>query len=84
MSKLTVYIDFLQPAVVASLGSAALVFNFFFAYLLVGTKITRMDILATFLIIIGSILVAVFGDIHKDGWCATYLCLCSLLFRTDD
>jgi hypothetical protein len=43
-----------------------------------------MDILATFLIIIGSILVAVFGDIHKDGWCATYLCLCSLLFRTDD
>lgn len=57
---------FLQPAVVASLGSAALIFNFIFAYLLVGTRITVKEIIATVFIIIGAALVAVFGDVPKS------------------
>ena len=52
---------------VAPLGAAALVFNFIFAYALVGTRITNQDLLGTFLIIVGAILVAYFGDVPKDG-----------------
>lgn len=52
---------------VAALGSAALVFNFIFAYWLVGTRILKMDLLATGFIIVGAVLVAWFGSVNKGG-----------------
>ncbi len=58
---------FLQPSVVAPLGAASLVFNFIFAYIFVGTKITNRDMYGTVGIIFGAVLVAIFGDVPKDG-----------------
>lgn len=62
------FVDFLQPAVVASLGSAALVFNFVFAYFLVGSRINRLEVVGTFFIIVGSVLVASFDNKEKSGF----------------
>ena len=63
----SLYAVFLDPIVVAPLGAAALVFNFIFAYWLVGTKITNQDLIGTFLIIIGAVLIPIFGDTPKEG-----------------
>lgn len=59
-------LNFLQPAVVAPLSSATLVFNLIFARLLVGTKLRKIDYVGTSMIIICSILIAIFGEIPKQ------------------
>lgn len=42
-------------------------FNFIFAYLLVGTPVTRLDILGTLIIVLGVIGVVVFGSKRQNG-----------------
>lgn len=49
---------------VAPLGSAALIFNFIFAKMLVGTNIERKDILGTFVVVASVIWIVVFGGIN--------------------
>lgn len=58
---------FLTPAVVACLGSAALIFNFLFAAVLAKTVIHSVDVLGTLMIILGSVIVAVFGTLPESG-----------------
>jgi drug/metabolite transporter (DMT)-like permease len=53
---------FLPPNVVAPLGAAALIFNVIFSKYLVGSKIIKMHLVGTLFVILGSILVAVFGS----------------------
>jgi uncharacterized membrane protein len=48
---------------VAPLGSAALIFNFIFAKMLVGTNIERKDILGTLVVVASVIWIVVFGGI---------------------
>ncbi|ODO11605.1 hypothetical protein I350_00387 [Cryptococcus amylolentus CBS 6273] len=55
---------YLRPDWVAPLGSSSLVFNFLFAYWLVGTPVTATDIRGTAVIIIGVILIIVFSSIN--------------------
>ncbi|GAA6003681.1 hypothetical protein JCM10207_003544 [Rhodosporidiobolus poonsookiae] len=59
----TLALNFLPAQYVAPLGSTSLVFNFIFAYLLVGTAITRLDIGGTCVIILGVVGTVVFGNI---------------------
>lgn len=49
----------------APLGSVALIFNFIFAKILVGTKITRKDVLGTFVVIASVIWIVVFGGMYN-------------------
>lgn len=62
----TLALAYLPSYLVAPLGSTSLIFNFCAAYLLVGTPITRIDILGTFVIVIGVVGVVVFGNIKSD------------------
>lgn len=55
---------YLRPDWVAPLGSSSLVFNFLFAYWLVGTPVTTSDIRGTAVIILGVILIIVFSSIN--------------------
>ncbi|WVQ78317.1 hypothetical protein IAT38_000402 [Cryptococcus sp. DSM 104549] len=55
---------YLRPDWVAPLGSSSLVFNFIFAYWLVGTPVTPTDIHGTVIIILGVILIIVFSSIN--------------------
>ena len=63
----TAALNFLQPAVVAPLGSITLIFNLMFSAVLVGTKIRRMDIVGTFLVILAATLIAIFGQMPKSS-----------------
>ncbi|SCZ95087.1 BZ3500_MvSof-1268-A1-R1_Chr11-3g03594 [Microbotryum saponariae] len=58
----TLALNYLRAEYVAPLGSLSLVFNFVFAYLLVGTPVTRLDILGTIVVILGVVGVVVFGN----------------------
>lgn len=49
---------------VAPLGASSLIFNVLFAYLLVGTSITKLDVAGTLTIIVGVVGVVVFGNIR--------------------
>lgn len=49
---------------VAPLGSSSLIFNILFAYLLVGTSITKLDVVGTLTIIVGVVGVVVFGNMR--------------------
>ncbi|CAG8473190.1 17177_t:CDS:2 [Cetraspora pellucida] len=62
----TVALNFLKPQWVAPLGSLSLIFNFIFARVLVGTKITKQDLWGTLVIVISVIWVVGFGGISKD------------------
>lgn len=74
---------------VAPLGSVALIYNFIFAKILVGTNITRKDVLGTLVVVASVIWIVVFGgmyngDDRKYTWEAS-LCACLFvcLFSSD-
>ncbi|KAL8276135.1 hypothetical protein RQP46_011466 [Phenoliferia psychrophenolica] len=58
----TLALEYLRAEYVAPLGSTSLIFNFIFAYLLVGTPVTKTDILGTVIIVLGVIGVVLFGN----------------------
>lgn len=62
----TLALEYLRAEYVAPLGSTSLIFNFVFAYLLVSTPVTRLDILGTVVIILGVVGVVVFSNIRKE------------------
>ncbi|KAI8888447.1 hypothetical protein K501DRAFT_329807 [Backusella circina FSU 941] len=61
----TIALNFLKTQWVAPLGSVALIFNFIFAKLLVGTKITRKDVLGTCVVVASVIWIVVFGGMYN-------------------
>ncbi|GAA5981382.1 hypothetical protein JCM11641_005301 [Rhodosporidiobolus odoratus] len=62
----TLALNYLPAQYVAPLGSTSLVFNFLFAFWLVGTPITRLDIIGTITIVVGVVGVVVFGNQHNS------------------
>lgn len=60
----TLALEFMRAEYVAPLGSTSLIFNLMFAYLLVGTPITRLDVAGTVTVILGVVGVVVFGNIR--------------------
>ncbi|CAG8467062.1 11264_t:CDS:2 [Diversispora eburnea] len=62
----TVALNFLKAQWVAPLGSISLIFNFIFARMFVGTRITRKDIIGTFVVIISVIWIVIFGGMNTD------------------
>ncbi|GAA5933525.1 uncharacterized protein JCM15063_001338 [Sporobolomyces koalae] len=58
----TLALSFLPAQYVAPLSSSSLIFNFVFAYLLVGTPIAKLDIYGTATIVLGVVGVVVFGN----------------------
>lgn len=65
-------LSFLQPAVVAPLGAAALVFNLIFASVLNKTRISKNDIIGISLIIGSTVLIAIFGEAPKESKTLTW------------
>ncbi|KAF9354036.1 hypothetical protein BGX34_011244 [Mortierella sp. NVP85] len=63
----TIALNFLKTQWVAPLGSIALIFNFVFAKILVGTQITRKDIYGTIIVMISVIWIVVFGGMNSGG-----------------
>ncbi|GAA94759.1 uncharacterized protein L969DRAFT_97276 [Mixia osmundae IAM 14324] len=63
----TLALAYLRAEYVAPLGSASLIFNFIFASILVGTKITKLDIIGTVTIVVGVVGVVAFGNIRKTS-----------------
>ncbi|KAJ2955836.1 hypothetical protein NQZ79_g8215 [Umbelopsis isabellina] len=61
----TIALNFLKTQWVAPLGSAALIFNFIFAKMLVGTKIAKKDILGTCVVVASVIWIVVFGGMNN-------------------
>ncbi|CAJ0841648.1 15643_t:CDS:2 [Entrophospora sp. SA101] len=60
----TIALNFLRAQWVAPLGSISLIFNFIFARTLIGTRITKQDIIGTFVVIISVIWIVVFGGMN--------------------
>lgn len=60
----TLALEFMRAEYVAPLGASSLIFNVLFAYLLVGTSITKLDVAGTLTIIVGVVGVVVFGNIR--------------------
>ncbi|KAK3810042.1 MAG: hypothetical protein J3Q66DRAFT_351955 [Benniella sp.] len=63
----TIALNFLKTQWVAPLGSIALIFNFVFAKILVGTQITRKDIYGTIIVMVSVIWIVVFGGMNSGG-----------------
>ncbi|KAG0303189.1 hypothetical protein BGZ98_006909 [Dissophora globulifera] len=63
----TVALNFLKTQWVAPLGSIALIFNFVFAKILVGTQITRQDVYGTIVVMASVIWIVVFGGMNSGG-----------------
>ncbi|KAF9986526.1 hypothetical protein BGZ65_007332 [Modicella reniformis] len=63
----TIALNFLKTQWVAPLGSIALIFNFVFAKMLVGTQITRMDVYGTIVVMFSVIWIVVFGGMNSAG-----------------
>ncbi|KAF9430997.1 hypothetical protein BGZ76_000630 [Entomortierella beljakovae] len=63
----TVALNFLKTQWVAPLGSIALIFNFVFARVLVGTQITRNDVYGTIVVMASVIWIVVFGGMNSSG-----------------
>ncbi|KAG0242859.1 hypothetical protein BGX31_011449 [Mortierella sp. GBA43] len=63
----TIALNFLKTQWVAPLGSIALIFNFVFAKILVGTQITRKDVYGTIIVMISVIWIVVFGGMNSGG-----------------
>jgi uncharacterized membrane protein len=57
---------FLPPHILAPLGSAGLVFNVIFSNIFLNTTITKYDIWGTFWIIVGAVLMTVFGNTGEE------------------
>ena len=49
------------------MGSSSLIFNFLFARWLLGTHITRLDLVGTLIVVLGVVGVVGFGNIRRDG-----------------
>ncbi|KAG0249206.1 hypothetical protein BG011_009507 [Mortierella polycephala] len=63
----TIALNFLKTQWVAPLGSIALIFNFVFAKMLVGTQITRQDVYGTVVVMASVIWIVVFGGMNTSG-----------------
>ncbi|KAF9178066.1 hypothetical protein BGZ51_008119 [Haplosporangium sp. Z 767] len=63
----TTALNFLKAQWVAPLGSIALIFNFVFAKILVGTRITRQDVLGTIVVMLSVIWIVVFGGMNSGA-----------------
>ncbi|KAF9920899.1 hypothetical protein FBU30_009134 [Linnemannia zychae] len=63
----TIALNFLKTQWVAPLGSIALIFNFVFAKILVGTQITRQDVYGTIVVMASVIWIVVFGGMNSSG-----------------
>lgn len=63
----TLALQFMRAEYVAPLGSTSLVFNFILARWLLGTKITKLDLIGTFVVILGVVGVVGFGAIRTGG-----------------
>ncbi|ORZ28096.1 hypothetical protein BCR41DRAFT_366797 [Lobosporangium transversale] len=61
----TIALNFLKTQWVAPLGSIALIFNFIFAKILVGTQITRKDVYGTIVVMISVVWIVVFGAMNS-------------------
>ncbi|KAJ8660140.1 hypothetical protein O0I10_003999 [Lichtheimia ornata] len=61
----TIALNYLRTQWVAPLGSVALIYNFLFAKILVGTKITRKDVLGTCVVVASVIWIVVFGGMYN-------------------
>ncbi|KAJ3101134.1 hypothetical protein HK100_004597, partial [Physocladia obscura] len=73
---------FISPILLAPLGASGLVFNVFFSSLLVGTQVGLWDWVATAFIVIGGIIVSVFGnvDVEIKGFNTFYAMIATKLF----
>ncbi|ORZ14786.1 hypothetical protein BCR42DRAFT_417679 [Absidia repens] len=60
----TIALNYLKTQWVAPLGSVALIYNFIFAKLLVGTEITRKDVFGTLVVVASVIWIVVFGGMY--------------------
>ncbi|OZJ04746.1 hypothetical protein BZG36_01793 [Bifiguratus adelaidae] len=60
----TIALNYLKTQWVAPLGSIALIFNFVFARILVGTHITRRDVIGTLIVICAVVWIVVFGGMN--------------------
>ncbi|KAI1321464.1 hypothetical protein EDD11_005155 [Mortierella claussenii] len=63
----TIALNFLKTQWVAPLGSIALIFNFVFAKILVGTQITRNDVYGTIVVMLSVVWIVVFGGMNSGG-----------------
>ncbi|KAF9119152.1 hypothetical protein BGW39_000525 [Mortierella sp. 14UC] len=63
----TIALNFLKTQWVAPLGSIALIFNFVFAKILVGTQITRQDVYGTVVVMASVVWIVVFGGMNSSG-----------------
>lgn len=63
----TIALNFLKTQWVAPLGSIALIFNFVFAKILVGTQITKQDVYGTFVVMASVVWIVVFGGMNSAG-----------------
>ncbi|KAG0079561.1 hypothetical protein BGZ92_000989, partial [Podila epicladia] len=63
----TIALNFLKTQWVAPLGSIALIFNFIFAKILVGTRIIKRDVWGTIVVMISVIWIVVFGGMNSSG-----------------
>ncbi|KAF9299182.1 hypothetical protein BGZ74_009016 [Mortierella antarctica] len=63
----TIALNFLKIQWVAPLGSIALIFNFIFAKILVGTRIVKRDVWGTIVVMISVIWIVVFGGMNSSG-----------------
>ncbi|ORZ12769.1 hypothetical protein BCR42DRAFT_419930 [Absidia repens] len=61
----TIALNYLKTQWVAPLGSVALIYNFIFAKILVGTNITRKDVLGTLVVVASVIWIVVFGGMYS-------------------
>ncbi|KAJ3101345.1 hypothetical protein HDU96_010001 [Phlyctochytrium bullatum] len=58
---------FISPMLLAPLGSAGLIFNVLFSALLLGTRVTIWEVGGTILIVLGGVMVSVFGGSSDEG-----------------
>ncbi|KAI9300039.1 hypothetical protein BJ944DRAFT_244583 [Cunninghamella echinulata] len=61
----TIALNYLKTQWVAPLGSVALIYNFIFAKILVGTNITRTDVVGTLVVVASVIWIVVFGGMYN-------------------
>lgn len=67
LTQLSLLLDFLKTQWVAPLGSIALIFNFIFAKILVGTRIIKQDVWGTIVVMISVIWIVVFGGMNSSS-----------------
>ncbi|KAI9226992.1 MAG: hypothetical protein DHS80DRAFT_4764, partial [Piptocephalis tieghemiana] len=63
----TIALNFLKTQWVAPLGAVALIFNFIFARIFVGIRITRKDLVGTAVVVASVVWIVVFGGMNGDA-----------------